>query len=336
MVTIPSYRVYSEPALYKPSNAPQSTSTVYSSIQHSPLPSAINNPNLSKMSNFISTTKLHNTRVLLIGGTSGIGFAVARASLEHGASVILASSSPEKVQAAIDRLKALYPEEPYVSRIAGKPCDLGNDETIEDNIVSLFKYATAKDLFGASDSEGGGAGDGIVPINHIVLTAGTMPRDLPPTDPGVDVAYLRSLNTVRFIGGALVAKHAPTYLPSPASASSSITYTSGVLMSRPRPGMALGIAGGASAEGLARGLAVDLAPVRVNVVSLGPVKTELFNLFGDEKTVEGVLESFGKETLLGSVGVPGDAAETYLGLMRDNSVTGTIVRSDGGFTLKKF
>lgn len=288
------------------------------------------------MSNFISTTKLHNTRVLLIGGTSGIGFAVARASLEHGASIILASSSPEKVQSAIEKLKALYPEEPYISRIAGKPCDLSNDETIEDNIVSLFKYATVKDLFGASEGAGAGDSDGIVPINHIVFTAGTVPRNLPATDPGVDVAYIRSLNTVRFIGGALVAKHAPTYLPSPASASSSITYTSGGLISRPRPGMALGIAGGGSVEGLARGLAVDLAPVRVNVVSLGPVKTELFDLFGDEKTVEGILESFGKETLLGSVGAPGDAAETYLGLMRDNFVTGTIVRSDGGFALKKF
>ncbi|KAL4916643.1 hypothetical protein BDW62DRAFT_101482 [Aspergillus aurantiobrunneus] len=283
-------------------------------------------------SNFISTTKLHNTRVLVIGGTSGVGFAVARASLEHGASVILASSNPERVQNAISKLKALYPEEPYVSRIAGKPCDLSNEETVEDEIVSLFKFATARDLF-PSSSPSTGTGD-LVPINHIVITAGTIPPILLPTDPSVNATYLRSMNTVRFTGGALVAKHAPKYMPSPRTSSSSLTYTSGVLVERPRPGYTYGVAAAMAVEGLARGLAVDLAPIRVNVVMLGPVKTEIFNSLGDEKTVEEVLRGYGEATLLGEVAMPGDVAESYLGLMRDRFVTGAMVKSDGGFMLK--
>ncbi|GKZ38246.1 hypothetical protein AbraIFM66950_010275, partial [Aspergillus brasiliensis] len=51
---------------------------------------------MSQTNNFISINKLTHTRVLLIGGTSGIGFTVARAALEHGANIILSSSNPER------------------------------------------------------------------------------------------------------------------------------------------------------------------------------------------------------------------------------------------------
>ncbi|KAL4803025.1 hypothetical protein BDV18DRAFT_146126 [Aspergillus unguis] len=284
---------------------------------------------------FVSINKLHNTRVLLIGGTSGVGFAVARASLEHGASVILASSNENKVQDAVSRLKSLYPDEPYVSRVAGKKCDLGNEENVESQIVELFEFATRPELFPAAADikKNGGDQEGkAVPIDHIVFTAGTFPGTLHPTDPGVDAAYLRSLNTIRYIGGALVAKHAPAYMSSPSSASNSITYTSGGMIVRPglREGASLAVGMIGAIEGLTRGLAVDLKPTRVNIVSLGPVRTELLEKLGggDEK----VLGAFEKNMVLG-MGRPEDAAEAYLGLMRDGNATGQVIRSDGGFTL---
>ncbi|KAL4773952.1 Enoyl-reductase-domain-containing protein [Aspergillus nidulans var. acristatus] len=286
------------------------------------------------MSSYISTNKLHNSRILLIGGTSGIGFGVARASLEHGASVIVSSSNPERVANAVSELKSLYPEEPYVSRIVGKVCDLGkDDDSIEAEVVGLFEFATKRGLFGEE-----GEGEGKVPINHIIFTAGTIPKTLPPTDPSVSASYLRSLHTIRYIGGALVAKHAPAYMPkpSPNTPSSSITYTSGGLLVRPRPGQSLGLVGAAIVEGLARTLAVDLAPfgIRVNAVSLGPVRTAIFDAFGSKDVVEGILETFAEQTVLGRVGAPEDTAETYLGLMKDGNITGALVRTDGGFTLK--
>ncbi|KAL4765073.1 oxidoreductase, short chain dehydrogenase/reductase family [Aspergillus foveolatus] len=276
------------------------------------------------MSSYISTNKLHNSRILLIGGTSGIGFGVARASLEHGASVIVSSSNPERVANAVSELKSLYPEEPYVSRIVGKVCDLGkDDDSIEAEVVGLFEFATKRGLFNDE-----GEGEGKVPINHIVFTA----------DPSVSASYLRSLHTIRYIGGALVAKHAPTYMPKPShnTPSSSITYTSGGLLVRPRPGLSLGLVGAAIVEGLARTLAVDLAPfgIRVNAVSLGPVRTAIFDAFGSKDVVEGILETYAEQTVLGRVGAPEDTAETYLGLMKDGNITGALVRTDGGFTLK--
>ncbi|KAF7594927.1 hypothetical protein BBP40_007735, partial [Aspergillus hancockii] len=69
--------------------------------------------------NHISTNKLSNARVLVLGGTSGLGFAAARLALEHGDSIIIASSNPTKVSSAITRLKTLYPVPDYTVRVAG-------------------------------------------------------------------------------------------------------------------------------------------------------------------------------------------------------------------------
>ncbi|KAL5336843.1 hypothetical protein BJX70DRAFT_400187 [Aspergillus crustosus] len=300
------------------------------------------------MSNFISTTKLYNTRILVIGGTSGVGFGVARAALEHGASVILASSNPEKVAGAVAKLKELYPEEPFVSRIAGRKCDLGNEETIEGEVLGLLEFASAVDTFAATATAGTSAdadadrSTGRVPINHIVFTAGSIPTDiLPPTHPDITPEYLKSqnTNTTRFIGAALIAKHAATYMALPSSSSSSsaspsITLTSGVLITRPQPNLTYAIAAGAALEGLARGLAVDLAPIRVNVVRLGPVRTGLLDSIGDEETVGRIWEGHGGKTLLGRVGGVDEVAESYLGVVRDGFITGSVVGVDGGYLLK--
>ncbi|KAL4957357.1 hypothetical protein BDW69DRAFT_156452 [Aspergillus filifer] len=293
------------------------------------------------MSNFISVNKLKNTRVLLVGGTSGVGYAVARAALEHGASVIVASSSETKVKDAVSTLKELYPEAPYVNRIAGQKCDLSNDETIENEVIELYKFATSKTLFPENKDEQVKANGDIIPINHIVFTAGAIPQTLHPTDEGVNVPYLRSLNTVRFIGAALIAKHAPTYMPSAPESNalapySSITFTSGALLERPMPGMTFGLAGIGQVQAQARGLAIDLAQfgIRVNTVMLGPVETPIFNALGGAEAVEAIKKSFGERTVLGRMGDAGDAAETYLGLMRDGNITGELIRSDAGFVLK--
>ncbi|KAL2870092.1 oxidoreductase, short chain dehydrogenase/reductase family [Aspergillus lucknowensis] len=283
------------------------------------------------MANFIHKNKLQNTRILLIGGTSGIGFAIARAALENEASVILASSKPEKVANAVSRLKDLYPEEPYISRIAGQTVDLSNEKTMEDDIVSLFEFAAARDTFPGSPAASSvteEASSGKVPINHIVITAGAIPRLLPPTDPGVNVDYLKSLNTVRVIGAALIAKHAPTYMP--ASHLSSITFTTGAISQRPMKGFTLAVSIATAVEGLAKGLAVDLAPIRVNTVLPGPVRTEIFDVFGDKDTVDGILAGHAEKTLVKKVGDPDELAETYLALIKDSFVTGIMVRSDGG------
>jgi NAD(P)-dependent dehydrogenase (short-subunit alcohol dehydrogenase family) len=46
---------------------------------------------------------LENKRVVVIGGSSGIGFAVARQATSQGAKVVIASSNGQRVQEAVNR-----------------------------------------------------------------------------------------------------------------------------------------------------------------------------------------------------------------------------------------
>ncbi|GMF77700.1 hypothetical protein BDV35DRAFT_282283 [Aspergillus flavus] len=281
------------------------------------------------MSTHISTNKLANTRVLIVGGTSGIGFAVARVVLEHGASIIVASSKPDKVNSAITRLKTFYPDEEHTNRIAGTVCNLADRETLEANVVNLYNFATAPDTF--PNAQGTQTTDGKVLLDHVVMTAGDALGLRKPTDPTFDVPYIESSGTVRFIGSLILAKHAPTYLRQ--APSSSITFTSGVLTTRPAPGWTLVAATGSAIEGMARGLAVDLAPIRVNTVSPGAVLTEIFGTL-ETDSLEKMIEMFRGQTLTGEIGKPEDVAEAYLYAMKDRFLTGELIGSNGGKLLK--
>ncbi|KAI9925035.1 hypothetical protein ASPWEDRAFT_45167 [Aspergillus wentii DTO 134E9] len=284
-------------------------------------------------SRFTSINKLAGTRVLIVGGTSGIGFGVARAALEHGASIIIASSQSTKVEAALSRLRETYPEEEYTNRIAGFTCDLGNEETVEANAVQLLKNATSPNIFPSTTSSS--PSSDIIPLDHIVYTAGDVPEAHPLTSPALNVAYIHKNSTTRFLGALFLAKHSiPTYL-SPSS-TSSITFTSGTSATKPIKGLAVPAAMLAAVEGLTRGLAVDLAPVRVNAVSPGAVMTELLERFlgNDDQKREGLLGMFARETLVGGVGRVEDVAEAYLYLMKDGFVSGVVLESSGGRLLK--
>ncbi|PKX91067.1 oxidoreductase, short chain dehydrogenase/reductase family [Aspergillus novofumigatus IBT 16806] len=241
--------------------------------------------------NLVSINKLSGTRVLIIGGTSGLGFAVARAALEHGASVLVASSRPEKVQSALSRLRTFYPDEQFTSRIAGTTVDLGDESTLEANVLTLLDKATQPDLF-PSTADTSGKSEKVL-LDHIVFTAGDALKILPPTDPTLDPAYIRALTTVRVLGGLMLAKHVPSYMAQ--SARSSLTLTSGAVAVRPPPGYSVGAMLGNAIIGLGRGLAVDLAPVRVNVVAPGAVRTELFGGLPEE-----VIEGLKGRTLTGN------------------------------------
>jgi NAD(P)-dependent dehydrogenase (short-subunit alcohol dehydrogenase family) len=86
---------------------------------------------------------------------------------------------------------------------------------------------------------------------------------------------------------------------------------------------------------MVRGMAIDLAPVRVNLVSPGAVVTELWDKMGmgEEKT-QAMLVEMGKQTATGRVGRVEDVAESYLYLMKDQNITGAMISTSGGHLLK--
>ncbi|KZL70008.1 short chain dehydrogenase reductase family [Colletotrichum incanum] len=264
--------------------------------------------------------KLEGKSVIIVGGTSGIGFAVAEASVEFGARVVVASRSQERVDKTIKRLTESYPD--AKDRIRGHIVNLHGDES-ETSIKKLFEFATNED----KDK-----------IDHVVETAGEAP-DASLTLQDATPQRITEASSSRFPGVVVLAKVASKYLKK--DYTSSFTITGGAATYKPSQGWAVLAAIGGAKDALARGLAVDMAPVRVNLVSPGATQTELMafafdNLkFGDLKAdPEVVRDMFRSTSLLNRIGDPEDLAETYLSLMKNYFVTGTTLHVDGGKLLK--
>lgn len=259
--------------------------------------------------------KLEGKSILVVGGTSGIGFAIAEASVEFGARVVVASRTRHKIDRTIQRLVQAYPE--AAGRVRGYPVDLHSDDC-ETGITALFEFVTN----GGRD-----------PVDHVAETAGEVfstSMALRDTTPASIADFCRT----RFIGAAVLAKVAERYLRR--AHTSSFTMTCGAGAFKPVPGFVVGASVSGAKDALARSLAVEMKPVRVNLVSAGAVRTELLehttkNLGMDQ---EAALEMFRGVSLLDRVGDPEDLAEAYLSLMKNHFVTGITVHVDGGMVLK--
>lgn len=256
------------------------------------------------------TSKLQDSHVLVFGGSSGIGFGVSEAALGQGARVTISSSKQSKIDNALSRLGALFPEK--TSLISGYACDLSQPQNLESNLVTLFDASTANSK-----------------IDHIAFTAGDAVKVAPLSETSVD--DILASGNVRFLGPLIVAKLAPKYVtPGPKS---SITLTGGTMSHRPLKTWVVQAAWGSGVEGITRGLAVDIAPVRVNMVSPGAVYTEIFHGI-PEQSLQSVLQGWKDSSLIDKVGAPDEVAESYIYAMKNTFVTGTIINCDGGRAVK--
>ena len=253
--------------------------------------------------------KLAGKTILIIGGTSGLGFGLAEAVVEHRVSnLFLSSSNQEKVSSAVARLQSAYPNSQ--TAIVGLACDLSDEAALESNIKQLFEKINK-------------------PIDHIVYTAGDRLAASPIAE--VTVESFRRAGTIRFVAPYFVAKHGSKYMtPGPES---SITMTSGAVSEKPRPSWNVIASYAAGLHGMVRGLALDLKPVRVNVISPGSVATELWDTSLTPEQKAAMHEETGKTLLTGRVGQVEHVVESYLWVLKDQNVTGTVVRSDGGYLL---
>ena len=105
----------------------------------------------------------------------------------------------------------------------------------------------------------------------------------------------------------------------------SITLTDGMVAQRPQPGSAVSTAMAGAIEHLIRGLALDLAPLRVNGVCPGAINTHIW-----ETIPAATREAMTKRLPVGRIGEPDEAAEAYLYLMRAGYTTGQVLYVDGG------
>jgi len=112
----------------------------------------------------------------------------------------------------------------------------------------------------------------------------------------------------------------------------SITLTSGIASARPQKGWSIATSICGAMEAFMRALAVELAPIRVNIVSPGFVRTPLWSNIPESER-EAMYRQAGGQLLVGRVGEANDIAQTYLYLMNNAFATGQVIVIDGGGVL---
>lgn len=160
------------------------------------------------------------------------------------------------------------------------------------------------------------------PLDHIVYTAVKLEFKFLND---VTVDFLRGDAQFLVFVPLLIAKIAPPFMSK--SYRSSIIFTSGRIAEKPIKGAAVLVGWGAALFGIVRTLALDLAPIRVNLVSPGTTDTEIQ---GPEGQREKKMAAAAERALLGKVGTPEEVAEAYIYLMKDSNNTGTCVSTSGG------
>ena len=227
---------------------------------------------------------LAGKKIVVVGGSSGIGLATAEIAKRAGADVFIASRNAERLKAAAEKIGATA---------------VATDVTQDDSVAALFR-ATG-------------------PADHVVVTAAQL-----LTGPFKTVAMedVRATLEGKFWGAWRVARAAEI------RAGGSLTLVSGFLSIRPRPNSAIVGAANGALESLTRGLALELAPVRVNCVSPGidtPIRAAM-----PEAARKEMLAKAAAALPVGRVGLGEDIAQQILAFMTNGFATGSIVYLDGG------
>jgi NAD(P)-dependent dehydrogenase (short-subunit alcohol dehydrogenase family) len=236
---------------------------------------------------------LKSKRIVLLGGTSGFGLATAKAAAEEGAKIVVVSSNRQRVDSALSKL-------PEGSE--GYTADLSDDQQVEN----LFKQ--------------------IGEFDHLVFTAGEALQLKGLSDVNMDDA--RQFFNIRYWGALMAAKYGSQYI----RIGGSITLTNGTIGLRPWKGWTVAASITGAIESLTRALAVELAPIRVNTVCAGMVKTDLWKDMA-EADREAMYSNVGGTLLTGRIGEAEDIAEAFLYLVKGNYTTGQIIVADGGGVL---
>jgi NAD(P)-dependent dehydrogenase (short-subunit alcohol dehydrogenase family) len=228
---------------------------------------------------------LAGKKVVVVGGSSGIGLATAELARREGADVVIASRGADRLNAVAARLG-----------VVAIPADVTSDDSVND----LFRQCGQ--------------------VDHVVVTAAQL-----KTGPFKTVAMedVRSTMEGKFWGAWRVARSADI------RPGGSLTLVSGFLSVRPRPNSAIVGAANGALESLARSLALELAPVRVNAVSPGVIDTPIRAAMPEGARLE-MLAKTAAGLPVGRVGVGEDIARQILAFMTIGFATGSIVYIDGG------
>jgi NAD(P)-dependent dehydrogenase (short-subunit alcohol dehydrogenase family) len=233
---------------------------------------------------------LEKKRILIFGGSSGIGLATAQTAALCQAEVIIAGRSQEKLEAAR-------------RQIAGSVRTLAVDLTDAAGIEQALSA--------------------LGPIDHLVVAGSS-------TSPGsvgsIEVAAARAAFDSKFWGAFHAVRHARF------NAGGSVVLFSGIFSRRPSPGYSTLAAVNGAVEAFGRALALELAPIRVNVVSPGLTDTPAYAALPEGQR-QGYFAAVAGRLPVKRVGRPADIAAAVLHLLTNGYTTGAVVDVDGGALL---
>lgn len=238
--------------------------------------------------------QLTGKRVLIVGGSSGIGKATALMAKERGAEVSIGSRPGERLQAAAAELG-----------VPAIEIDVGSDESVGNALESAGVWDHIVVTAGGGANAGKKARQGPV-------------RDVPAAEAGVTF-------DVKFWGAYRIANLARI------QEGGSLTFITGVFAYKPQAGRVMQAVSGAAVEQLVRSMALEIAPTRVNLVAPGLTDTPLWDRLGPEGR-KAHMENVGHIPARRAAS-PEDIASMIVMCMTNPVVTGASLLADGGITL---
>ncbi|ROM61806.1 short-chain dehydrogenase [Pseudomonas brassicacearum] len=248
--------------------------------------------NFTQATNPIQTNNLAGKHIVIFGGTSGIGLATAIQAKQAGAKVHVVGLDAARAE----KMAAQHGFESW------RAADITQSEAVYNALADLET------------------------VDHLVLLAGTF---VAGKTLDADIAYLRRAFDERIWASV----HALRALGDRLSKDGSVTFISGSLADRPNAyGTAVLAAASAAMEALARGLALELAPIRVNTLSPGPIDTPILTkAMGDAR--DGFVAALERTLPLHRLGTADEAGAAVVFLMSNGFMNGATINVDGGARL---
>ena len=235
------------------------------------------------------TQALLGQTVVVIGSSAGIGLATAQRARAEGADVILTARNPERLEQAVRAVGAINAE--------------SFDATDFERLERFFDALPT-------------------PIDHVMVTAGA-----PYYEPLAELDLERAR---RFLEGhVLLPVVVALCAAGKVRPGGTLLFVGGTGARRPAVGLALMSAVSVGNPALVAGLAVELAPVRVNLIAAGFVDTPLSaSLLGDQ--LDARRQQLRDTLPIGRVVGPDDVAALAVHVMENTALTGATYDIDGG------